>query len=72
MKPEANGQHVAREDPSDPLVVAEELRAALTEATTKATRLVAVLKAGRKEKKVLASLYAGLKQLNLDVPNGQV
>jgi len=61
-----NGHTPPRGDPSDPLFAAEELRDALADATTKAARLVAVLKAGRKEKKVLASVFANLKQLGLD------
>ncbi|MBP3956874.1 hypothetical protein J8F10_16505 [Gemmata sp. G18] len=52
-------------DPPDPLVAAEDLRAALGDAAAKAARLVAALRAGRKEKKVLASVWAGLKNLNL-------
>ncbi len=71
MKPsETNGHAPPRGDPPDPLVVAEELRDPLGDALAKATRLVAVLKAGRKEKKVLASVLANLKQLNLG-PGGQ-
>ena len=70
-QPEAN--HAApRGDPADPLIAAEELRDALADAATKAARLVVALKAARKEKKVLAGVYAGLKQLNLDTPNGQI
>ena len=72
MKPqEPNGRIPgARPDPPtndapDPLVAAEELRAALADAATKAARLVAALKMSQKEKKVLATLYAGLQQLNL-------
>ena len=49
---------------------AEELRDALGEVLAKATRLIAILKATRKEKKVLASVWAGLKQLNLAPRNG--
>jgi hypothetical protein len=52
-------------DTTDPLIVAEELRAALSEAAMKANKLVAILRTGRKEKKVLASVFAGLKQLKL-------
>jgi hypothetical protein len=52
-------------DAPDPLVAAEELRAALADAATKAARLVAALKASRKEQRVLASVLANLKQLNL-------
>ena len=54
-----------RADTADPLIVAEELRAALSEAAMKANKLVAILRTGRKEKKVLASVFAGLKQLKL-------
>jgi len=52
-------------DQPDPLVAAEELRLALADATTKATRLINLLKASRKEKKALANVWAGLKSLNL-------
>ena len=68
---ETNGHTPPRGDPPDPLLAAEELRDALADAATKAARLVAALKAGRKEKRVLATVFAGLKQLNLSVPNGQ-
>ena len=73
MKPhETNGHAPAgRHDPpesADPLAAAEELRAALVDAAAKAGRLVAALKAGRKEKKALVNLYTSLKQLNLDQP----
>ena len=44
------------------------LRAALADAAAKAARLVAALKQQKREKKALASVYAGLKQLNLDQP----
>jgi hypothetical protein len=64
--PKMNGHTPLRGDPPDPLVVAEELRDALTEAATKAARLVTALRAGRKEKKVLTSILANLKQLGLD------
>jgi hypothetical protein len=69
MKSTSNG-HVPPPpgDPTDPLAVAEELRAALVEVAAKATRLVAALRAGRKEKKVLATVLAGLKELNLGAP----
>ena len=63
---ETNGHTPPRGDPADPLVAAEELRDALTEAAAKAARLVALLKAGRKHNKVLASVFANLKQLGLD------
>jgi hypothetical protein len=67
VKPsEPSGPAPTREEPPDPLVVAEELRAALTDVLTKANRLVAALKHSRKEKKALAHVWAGLKQLNLE------
>ena len=74
MRPhEANGHAPAnRHDPPadtlDPLAAAEDLRAALADAAVKAARLVAALKQQKREKKALASVYAGLKQLNLDQP----
>lgn len=73
MRPhEANGHGPAnRHDPPemlDPLAAAEDLRAALADAAAKAARLVVALKQSKKEKKALASVYAGLKQLNLDQP----
>ena len=52
-------------DPADPLELAEELRAALSEAAGLAARLVATLRQGKREKKVLASVLTNLKQLNL-------
>ena len=67
MKPtETNGHTPPRGDPPDTMLAAEELRDALADATTKAARLVAALKTGRKEKRVLASVLANLKQLGLD------
>ena len=42
-----------------------ELRAALADAAGKAARLVAVLRQGKKEKKVLSTVLSNLKQLNL-------
>lgn len=73
MRPhEANSHAPAnRHDPPemlDPLAAAEDLRAALADAAAKAARLVAALKQQKREKKALASVYAGLKQLNLDQP----
>lgn len=66
-----NGRHDNQQDePPDPLVAAEELRDALGEILAKATRLIAALRATRKEKKVLASVWAGLRQLNLSPKNG--
>lgn len=60
-----NRPEAVRDDQPDSLTAAEELRIALVDAASKATRLVALLKSGRKEKKVLATVWAGLKQLNL-------
>jgi hypothetical protein len=51
-------------DLPDPLTAAEELRTTLAEVMTKTTRLIATLKAGRKEKKALSAVWAGLKQLH--------
>ncbi len=65
VKPETTGHTPPRGDPADPLDLAEELRAALADAAGKAARLVAALRHGKKEKKVLASVLTGLKQLNL-------
>ncbi len=65
VKPETNGHTPPRGDPADPLDLAEELRTALADAAGKAARLVAVLRQGKKEKKVLASVLTNLKQLNL-------
>lgn len=65
VKPETNGHTPPRGDPADPLELAEELRAALADAAGKAARLVAALRQGKKEKKVLASVLTNLKQLNL-------
>jgi hypothetical protein len=65
--PEQNGH--ADPPPSgdlvDPLAEAEGLRAALTEATNRAGRLVATLKQFRRERRALASAWSSLKQLNL-------
>ncbi|MBA4192658.1 MAG: hypothetical protein C0467_32220 [Planctomycetaceae bacterium] len=63
--PDTNGHTPPRGDPPDPLFAAEELRDALADATTKATRLVAALRQTRKEKKVLSAVLTNLKQLNL-------
>jgi hypothetical protein len=65
VKPESNGHVPPRGDPADPLELAEELRAALSEAAGIAARLVAALRHGKKEKKVLSALMTNLKQLNL-------
>ncbi len=61
----------ARGDPPnalDPLDLAESLRVALAEAAATAAKLVAALRHSRKEKKVLATVLTGLKQLNLTAP----
>jgi hypothetical protein len=65
VKPETNGHVSPRGDPADPLELAEELRAALSEAAGIAARLVAALRQGSKQKKVLSALMTNLKQLNL-------
>ena len=70
MKPETNGHAVPRGDPTDPLEAAEELRAALADAASKAARLVAVLRQTKKEKKVLSAVLTNLKQLNLGGEGG--
>ena len=66
-----NGRHESPPaDPPDALAAAEELRVALADAATKATRLVAALRHARKEKKALSVVFANLKQLNLGTPGG--
>ncbi len=65
VKPETNGHVPPRGDPADPLELAEELRSALSEAAGIAARLVAALRQGTKQKKVLSALMTNLKQLNL-------
>jgi hypothetical protein len=65
MKPETDG-HTPRGDPPDPLALAEELRDALADAGTKASRLVSVLRQSSKQKKALAALMTNLRQLNLN------
>ena len=47
------------------LAEAEALRNALADATTRANRLVQLLKVQKKAKKALASVWAGLRQLQL-------
>ena len=67
--PETNGPTPLRgplpADELDPLAEAEGLRTALIEATQRAGRLLAALRGRNKEKKALATVWAGLKQLNL-------
>ena len=65
MKPETNGHTAPLGDQADPLELAEELRAALADAASKAARLVAALRQGRKEKKALSAVLTNLEQLNL-------
>lgn len=75
-RPESNGHAPADRpdppltDPGDPLAEAEGLRAALAEAAARAARLVAALRHARKEKKALATVFAGLRQLDLG-PGGR-
>jgi hypothetical protein len=64
VKPEPLRPHPPPESP-DPLALAEQLRQALADAHTAASKLVAVLKCRRKEQKALAGVYASLKSLNL-------
>ncbi len=52
-------------DPPDLLTAAEELRAAVADALTKAGRLVAALKSRRREQRVLSQVWSNLKSLNL-------
>lgn len=63
-QPDTNG-HPSRDEPPDPLALAEELRDALAIAAAKAARLVSVLRMSKKEKKALSVVLNGLKQLNL-------
>lgn len=65
MKPESNGHAPPRDDSPEPLEIAEAVREALADATTKAASLVAVLRQSSKQKKVLVSVLTSLKQLNL-------
>ncbi|MFO0806442.1 MAG: hypothetical protein U0791_25335 [Gemmataceae bacterium] len=76
MKPDtsgaANGRHpppAAEPETDDPLAEAEAIRTLLVEVGTRFGRLVGILRSARKEKKVLANVWAGLKQLNL-APGG--
>ena len=58
------------DEPVDPLAAAEDLRDALGEVLAKVVRLISALRATRREKKVLATVFNGLKQLNLAPRNG--
>jgi hypothetical protein len=72
MKP-VNGTAVNGRHPSppgepeafDPLAEAEEIRLLVVEVGSRLAKLIANLRAVRKEKKVLQNVWAGLKQLNL-------
>lgn len=68
--PETNG-HALRGDLADSLSLAEELRAALADAATKAARLVTALRQSKKEKKVLSAVLTNLKQLSLGIGGPQ-
>ena len=68
--PETNG-HALRGDLADPLPLAEELRAALADAATKAARLVTALRQSKKEKKALSAVLTNLKQLSLGIGGPQ-
>ncbi len=57
-------------DPPDLLTAAEELRAAVADTLTKAGRLVAAVKAGRRHQKVLSQVWSNLKALNLGPGGG--
>ena len=70
VKPETNGHTPPRGDPADPLDLAEHLRATLADAATLAARLVTALRQGKKEKRALATVLTGLKQLNLGAEGG--
>ena len=69
--PEANGHSAnGRHDPPDeefldPLTEAEALRTAIAELGIRLGRLIAALRQSKREKKTLANVWAGLKQLNL-------
>jgi hypothetical protein len=65
LKPETDGHAPPRGDPTDPLEAAEALRDALADATTKASRLVTILRQSSKQKKALQTVLSSLKQLNL-------
>lgn len=67
---ETNDHSNGRQDPPgeevvDPLEEAEALRVAIVEVGSPLARLIATLRNARKEKKVLANVWAGLRQLNL-------
>jgi len=63
VKRETNGH--APDGRHDPPAVAEELRAALADAVTRAGRLVAALKYKRKQQRALTQVWSSLRALNL-------
>ena len=68
----ANGRHpppTSEPETFDPLAEAEAIRLLVVEVGSRLARLIAMLRSSRKEKKVLANVWAGLKQLNL-APGG--
>jgi|GEM_PF-3669305 len=68
----ANGRHpLTPSEPEtfDPLAEAEAIRLLVVEVGSRLARLITMLRSTRKEKKMLANVWAGLKQLNL-APGG--
>jgi hypothetical protein len=68
----ANGRHPptpSEPETFDPLAEAEAIRLLVVEVGSRLARLITMLRSTRKEKKVLANVWAGLKQLNL-APGG--
>ena len=68
----ANGRHpppTSEPETFDPLAEAEAIRLLVVEVGSRLARLISMLRSTRKEKKVLAGVWAGLKQLNL-APGG--
>ena len=64
----ANGRHpppTNEPESFDPLAEAEAIRLLVVEVGSRLVRLIGTLRSSRKEKKVLANVWAGLKQLNL-------
>ncbi len=67
-----NGRHPptpSEPETFDPLAEAEAIRLLVVEVGSRLARLIGMLRSTRKEKKVLANVWAGLKQLNL-APGG--
>ena len=68
----ANGRHPltpSERETFDPLAEAEAIRLLVVEVGSRLARLITMLRSTRKEKKMLANVWAGLKQLNL-APGG--